>query len=89
MKTNTLISKLHSLPKDEQVQFLQKLESTVALGLRALVLKNLKKEDRAEFEKVVQSGGDDQLFVFAKNHIQNFEKEYLNLMSRVYQKISL
>lgn len=85
---NTLLAKLKSLPKEEQLRFLQKLESVVALGLRALILKNLKEEDRGEFEKIAQTGGDDQLFIFAKNHIPSFEEKYLELMSQIYQKIT-
>lgn len=85
---NTLLAKLKSLPKEEQLKFLQRLESVVALGLRSLILKNLKNEDKAEFEKIAQDGGDDELFVFAKNHIPNFEEKYLELMNQIHQKIT-
>lgn len=88
MKTNTLTAKLNSLSKEEQLKFLQKLETTVALGLRSLILKNLKKEDLAEFEKVAQDGGDDELFIFARKHIPNFDEKYLGLMNQIYSKIS-
>jgi hypothetical protein len=80
-----LIQQLAPLSSDVQEQFVNDLQSTIALGARALVLSHLQKSDAAEFEKVIENG-DDAIIAYGLKKIPDFELKWFILLDEIYKK---
>lgn len=81
----TLLQQLSNLSPSAQKQFLNDLESTIALGARALVLSHLHKSDAVEFEKVVENG-DDAIIAYGLKKIPDFELKWFVLLDEINTK---
>lgn len=75
---------VNSLPTDKKDRFIEKVEATVAMGVRALVLANIEKKDKESFEKTVESDGDAKILEFGFEKIPQFEKHLDALLNKVY-----
>jgi len=84
MKIDPLSTKFNSIPEEDKIRSLSKLQDTILLGIRALVVENLDPKDKEEFEKVASSGSDDDILLFGANHIPGFTQKLENLKQKVY-----
>lgn len=80
-----LIEKLARFPDIKRDAFLSELETTIALGIRALVLAHLEKKDVPEFERVVD-GGDDAIAAYGAKKVPNFESKLFVLLDEIHAK---
>ncbi len=85
MKTTNFYQLLkQNLPeKNLQKEAMDKIASTVALGIRAEVLKNLKHDNKEEFEQIVNSNGDWGVFMFGMENIEGFEMKFKKIVDKV------
>ena len=74
--------------KKMQQKVLEKIIATVALGMRALVVKNLDPRDKEAFEQVVEKEDDLGIFLFAQEKVDNFENHFQQLVDDIAQTVS-
>lgn len=84
-QSTSLLNKITKLPEEDRNRFLKDLEATIALGIRALVLANIEKEDREVFERVVEKG-DDAIVSYGESKIPDFSLKYFVLLDEIYEK---
>lgn len=78
------LSLVRNFPEEKREKFMQKVETTVAMGVRAMVLANLEKKDKEDFERVIEDGGDAKILEFGFAKIPNFDKHLTTLLDKVY-----
>jgi len=61
-----------NIAQDQEI--LERINRIVLLRLKTLIVGGLKKNDVAQFEKIVKSGNSNLLLNFAGNRIPNFSK---------------
>lgn len=61
----------------------RKLQKTILLGIRSLVIENLPQNHKDEFERIVLKGSDDDLFLFGCKFIPQFSHKLTVLLSEI------
>lgn len=89
MDKGRLPEKFKLLKPDQQVAFLKNLELTIALGTRALVLANLNQNDADDFKKMTPRPGDDEVLVFGRKRIKDFDIKLGVLLDEIYRKAAV
>lgn len=86
---DNILQTINSLPGEKRRGLFKKIRSTLTLGLRALILKNLNSNNKGEFEKIILEKGDDELFLFGHAHVVNFNDKFTHLIDEISESLSL
>lgn len=78
---------IKELPEGNREAFTQKIETTVAMGIRALVLEHIEQSDKDEFERIVETGGDAKIVEYGFTKIPHFEEKLDALIDKVYSAV--
>lgn len=81
-----------SQPKDpnvEEQEVLAQLNRIVLLKIKTLIVRNLKKEDVPEFEKIVLKNDSNLLLAFANKRIPHLGKMIYSEIEKLTQKLNL
>ena len=78
-----LKTSIKSLPEARQQFLLDQLVKTYQLGLRSLILRNLKDEDILEFENTFLEYEDPGLLSFGHRRIADFENKHTQLVEEI------
>ena len=79
-----LSEKFKALPETEKWQVLEKLNQTLVLGMRQLILDNLDpKEDKTAVQEIFKTGSDDDLFILGSKKIPGFNQKVESFINDV------
>ncbi len=76
-----------NIAQDQEI--LERINRIVLLRLKTLIVGGLKKNDVAQFEKIVKSGNSNLLLNFAGNRIPNFSKLFYQELEDIKKEINL
>ena len=66
-----------------RTKLLEKYQTAIALGIRALVIHNLLPQDVEDFKTLVQTGTDDDIFMFGYKRIPKFAEKFDQMMNKI------
>ena len=72
-----------SLPANVSTKILEKYQTAIALGIRALVIHELLPKDVEDFKKLAQTGTDDDIFMFGYKRIPKFTEKLDQLVTKI------
>lgn len=73
------------VPDAKKAAIVEQLVRTQALGLRAIILKELTADKKAEFEQVVLANDESLLVDFGNNHVKDFARKYEQMIGQIVQ----
>lgn len=69
------IARFNNLSKEKK--------ETLLLGIRYIILSNLTEDIKEDFERTLENGTDDDLFIFGMERIPNFASELEKLILEI------
>ncbi len=73
----------------EEQEVLSQINRIILLKIKTLIVRNLRKEDIPEFEKIVLKNDSNFLLAFANKKIPNFAKKIYDEIDVLSQKLNL
>ena len=74
---------LDSLPDDLKKQLFIDISRALDMGIKSIILKNLKPEDKEGFEKLLEEGNSADMLIYAKSKIPDFDTEFNKIVAEV------
>lgn len=66
-----------------RTKILEKYQTAIALGIRAIVIHNLFPKDVEDFKKLAQTGTDDDIFMFGYERIPKFTEKFGQMVNKI------
>lgn len=77
--------KFLSLPLEKRKKILEELYQTIILGLKKIIITNVKLSDKKELEKLIRDSSEEKLVIFGNKYIDGFTSKVNFMLNQVVQ----
>lgn len=81
------LSSLDALPEERKKSLLEEVQRAIVLGVRAVVVENMPADRKDDLERLVETGGDEELLAFGRENICDFEEKLKGVYNEVAEAL--